>query len=142
MTGDGHFCDEGRGRAERPPRRLAREERTIAAMIAMYCRDHHGEAPTAGAPDALSDGLTAATPTADGLCPDCAELLAYARVRLYKCRYGADKPTCAKCTTHCYKPAMRERVRVVMRYSGPRMIREHPVLAVAHLADGRKTPEA
>jgi len=106
----------------RPPRRLAREERTIAEMIAMYCRDHHGEEV------ARDPG-------------GCAELMAYARLRLEKCRYGADKPTCAKCTTHCYKPALRERVREVMRYSGPRMLKRHPVLAVAHLVDGRrKTP--
>ena len=111
--------------AARPPRRLAREERTIAEMIAMYCRDHH---------------VDEVSRDADGLCPDCAELMAYARLRLDKCRYGADKPTCAKCTTHCYKPAMRERVREVMRYSGPRMLKRHPVLAVAHLVDGRKTP--
>jgi hypothetical protein len=108
-----------------PPRRLAREERTIAAMIAMYCGDHH------------DDG---AARDADGLCSDCAELLAYARLRLEKCRYGADKPTCANCSTHCYRPALRERVREVMRYSGPRMIKRHPVLAVAHLVDGRRTP--
>ena len=35
---------------------------------------------------------------------------------------------------------MRERVREVMRYSGPRMLWRHPVLAAAHLMDGRKTP--
>jgi hypothetical protein len=109
-------------RDPRPPRRLAREEKTIAAMIALYCRDHHAGEP------------------GGGLCPDCAELLDYARLRLEKCRYGADKPTCANCETHCYRPAMRERVREVMRYSGPRMLRRHPVLAVAHLVDGRKTP--
>ena len=95
-------------------------------MIAMYCRDHHGE-------EVGRDP--------DGHCPECAELMAYARLRLDKCRYGADKPTCAKCTTHCYKPALRERVREVMRYSGPRMLKRHPVLAVAHLVDGRKTPD-
>jgi hypothetical protein len=72
--------------------------------------------------------------------PECAELLAYARLRLEKCRYGADKPTCANCDTHCYKPAMRDQVRIVMRYSGPRMLKLHPVLAVAHLVDGHKTP--
>jgi len=114
--------------AHRPPRRLAREEKTIAAMIALYCRDHH-----AGDSAAVASG-------GDGLCPECAELLDYARLRLEKCRYGADKPTCANCETHCYKPAMRERVREVMRYSGPRMLKRHPVLAVAHLVDGRKTP--
>ena len=107
----------------RPPRRLAREERTIAEMIAMYCRDHHRD-------DVARDP--------DGLCPDCAELMLYACLRLEKCRYGADKPTCAACPTHCYKAAMRERVREVMRYSGPRMIKAHPVLAVAHLVDGRR----
>jgi len=112
--------------APRPPRRLAREEKTIAAMVALYCRDHH---------------VGAAAGSDEGLCPECAELLAYASIRLEKCRYGADKPTCANCETHCYRPEMRERVRQVMRYSGPRMLRRHPVLAVAHLVDGRKTPE-
>jgi hypothetical protein len=116
-------------RVARPPRRLAREEKTIAAMIALYCRDHHAGVPSAtGAANAA------------GLCPECAELLDYARLRLERCRYGAEKPTCANCETHCYRPAMRERVRAVMRYSGPRMLARHPVLAVAHLADGRKTP--
>ncbi len=123
-------------RTARPPRRLAREEKTIAAMIALYCRDHHADA---SAPSGEPAG--AATGQADeALCPECAELLAYARLRLEKCRYGADKPTCANCDTHCYKPAMRNQVRVVMRYSGPRMLKLHPVLAVAHLVDGRKTP--
>jgi hypothetical protein len=32
-------------------------------------------------------------------------------------------------------------VREVMRYSGPRMLKRHPVLALAHLVDGRKTPD-
>ena len=109
--------------ASRPPRRLAREERTIALMIALYCADHHG--------DALARD-------ADGHCLDCATLAAYARVRLERCRYGAHKPTCAACETHCYRPVMRERVREVMSYSGPRMIRAHPILAVAHLVDGRR----
>ncbi len=117
-------------------RRLTREEKTIAAMIALYCRDHHIGAGRAGG-DGMSGGTVAA---AGGLCDECAELLAYARRRLEKCRYGAGKPTCARCATHCYKPAMRERVREVMRYSGPRMLKRHPVLAVAHLVDGRKTP--
>lgn len=104
------------------PARLAREDRTIAVMIGMYCRDHHG----------------AAQRDAAGLCPECAALRQYARRRLETCRYGAAKPTCVKCPTHCYRPDMRERVRVVMRYSGPRMLKRHPVLAVRHLLDGRR----
>ena len=93
-------------------------------MVALYCRDHHADRDRS---DADED-----------LCDECAALQEYALRRLGACRYGADKPTCANCPTHCYKPAMRERVREVMRYSGPRMMKRHPVLAVAHLLDGRK----
>jgi hypothetical protein len=100
------------------PARLEREERTIAVMVAMYCHDRHG--------------------VHGELCAECDELLFYARRRLTACRFGDGKPTCAKCPVHCYKPAMRERVREVMRYSGPRMITRHPVLGLAHAVDGRR----
>jgi hypothetical protein len=33
---------------------------------------------------------------------------------------------------------MREQVRSVMRYSGPRMLASHPLLAAAHLIDARR----
>ena len=102
--------------------RLRREERTIAVMIAKYCRDRHGD---------VARG-------ADGLCPECAALRHYARLRLERCRYGADKPTCLNCPTHCYRAELREQVREVMRHSGPRMMTSHPVLAVRHLLDGRR----
>lgn len=105
------------------PNRPSREERTLVEMVAMYCRDHHERLVRE-----------------ERLCTECTGLLEYARSRLAGCRYGSDKPTCANCPTHCYKPAMRERVREVMRYSGPRMLRSHPVLAVAHLMDGRRKP--
>ena len=42
---------------------------------------------------------------------------------------------------HCYKPDMRQKVRQVMRYAGPRMMLRHPILAVRHMLDGkRKAP--
>ena len=102
------------------PRRRRREERTIAAMIRLYCRNRH---------DGASD-----------LCGECAALLDYARQRLVHCRYGVDKPTCARCPVHCYKPVLREQIRAVMRYSGPRMAPRHPVLAAAHLLERRRAP--
>jgi hypothetical protein len=52
--------------------------------------------------------------------------------------FGDDKPTCANCTVHCYNAEMRERVRVVMRHAGPRMMWQHPWLALAHVVDGRR----
>jgi hypothetical protein len=98
--------------------RIEREKRTIRAMIAIYCRTHHA---------------------ADGLCAECEELLGYAVCRLDRCPFGANKTTCARCPIHCYKPAMRERIRTVMRYAGPRMLYKHPVLALWHLLDNRRT---
>lgn len=100
--------------------RIRREKKVVAAMIAMHCRDHHGGAGT--------------------LCADCAALHEYAMARLDRCVYGAEKPACKKCPVHCYKPALREKIREVMRYAGPRMVREHPLMALQHLLDSRKEP--
>ena len=102
-------------------KRMAREWQTIAAMIACYCRDHHATRPT--------------------LCPDCQGLLDYAAIRLERCRFGLEKPVCAKCPVHCYQCARREQVRTVMRYAGPRMLWRHPVLCLRHWLDGfRRAP--
>lgn len=99
-------------------RRLRRECRTIQAMIAIYCRDQHGGG--------------------GGLCPGCSELLEYATVRLERCPFGEEKPTCVNCPVHCYQPERREQVRAVMRHAGPRMLLRHPLLAIFHLIDGRR----
>ena len=65
----------------------------------------------------------------------------YAMIRLEKCPFQWNKLTCAKCLIHCYKSSMRIKIRAVMRYSGPRMIFKHPVLALHHVLDGFKKPE-
>jgi hypothetical protein len=106
-------------------RRLARERRTVSLMIAMYCHAHHAPVERLCTECAWCAGL-------------CAELEAYALARIDKCPFGAAKPTCANCPVHCYNPDMRARVRVVMRYAGPRMLLRHPVLALLHLLDGRR----
>jgi hypothetical protein len=108
---------EGEGMTTNGPR-IRREKQTVAAMIDLYCHDQHG-----------ANGA---------LCPECGALHDYAMQRLDRCPFGEEKSTCADCTIHCYKPAMRERIRVVMRYAGPRMIWRHPLLAVRHVLDGRK----
>ena len=117
---------ESAGSARRAARlatpRLARELKTIAAMLRIYCGDHHAEAARGDAP----------------LCADCADLQDYARKRLAGCPYGPDKPTCVNCQIHCYGPHPREAMRLVMRHAGPRMLWRHPVLALAHLVDGRR----
>lgn len=103
--------------------RMTREFNTLAAMLRIHCQDRHA--------DRAHDE--------QGLCPECAELLAYARKRLAGCTYGPTKPTCANCRIHCYGAKQRESVREVMRYAGPRMLWRHPLLALAHVfVDGRR----
>ena len=69
----------------------------------------------------------------NALCPDCKQLEEYAHKRLECCPFVEDKPACEKCSAHCYKPEQREKIREVMRFSGPRMIFYHPVEAARHL---------
>jgi hypothetical protein len=99
-------------------KRLAREWQTIAAMIRCYCRGRHAAGAT--------------------LCPECQSLLEYAGVRLERCRFGSEKPTCVRCPVHCYQRERREQIRSVMRYSGPRMLWQHPVLSLRHWLDARR----
>lgn len=98
--------------------RLRRELRTMECMVDIYCAGHgHGRMADAS------------------VCTDCAAFLAYAATRLAKCPYGPEKPTCAKCPIHCYKPRPRELAREIMRYAGPRMLLRHPWLSLTHVLD-------
>lgn len=92
--------------------RVAHEKKVVELMIRIYCRKKEKNA---------------------SLCPDCEELLRYAHARLDRCPFGKKKSSCKKCTVHCYKPAMRERMRLVMRFSGPRMMLYAPWEALRHL---------
>ena len=84
-------------------------------MIALYCRKQHK------------------TPKGP-LCPACQELQDYALARIDKCPFMETKTFCSACKVHCYKPAMREQIRAVKRWAGPRMLPVHPVLSVKHVA--------
>lgn len=91
-----------------------REKRMVGDMIALYCRKNHAAAR-------------------GQLCADCRALLDYAHTRSDKCPFIKTKTFCSNCRVHCYKPDMRERIRAVMRFSGPRMLFHHPVAAVRHV---------
>lgn len=95
-----------------------REKRTVALMIRLYCKKKHG--------------------TKKILCPDCDALTQYAKMRSDKCPFMETKTFCSNCRVHCYKPEMREKIREVMRFSGPRMIFYHPVLALRHVIESKK----
>ena len=94
-----------------------REKVIVSRMIALYCRKNHG-------------GKT--------LCPDCAALDAYARQRSDKCPFMETKTFCSNCRVHCYQPEMREKIRAVMRFSGPRMLFHHPIPAIRHMIESHQ----
>lgn len=95
-----------------------REKKTVALMIKLYCRKKHG--------------------TKNELCPECKALSEYAAMRSDKCPFMESKTFCSNCNVHCYKPDMREKIREVMRFSGPRMILYHPIMAVRHVIESKK----
>ena len=88
------------------------QKKTLRLMISLYCNGQKHSEP---------------------ICPSCSVLLEYSEKRLDTCRYGGNKPSCAKCRIHCYMPEMRGKIKQVMRYSGPRMLYYHPVMALRHL---------
>lgn len=97
-------------------KRITRERETVQKMITLYCHAHH---QTLG----------------EQLCDDCQSLSDYAIRRIKSCPFGIRKPTCAQCTIHCYRPDMREKIRQIMRYAGPRMLWNHPRLTFLHMVD-------
>ena len=121
------------------PDRIADEKKVVALMIRMYCRRHcrqQGQNAITDQTARTSDTNQAHNSNRTGictLCPECAALQDYALRRLDSCRFGNGKPSCRKCPVHCYRADMRERIRTVMRWAGPRMIFHHPIAATRHL---------
>ena len=96
-----------------------REKKIVREMIALYCRKNHG--------------------TKRGeLCRECENLCNYACLRSDKCPFMENKTFCSNCKVHCYKPEMREKICEVMRYSGPRMMFSHPVMAISHVVENKR----
>lgn len=95
-----------------------REKEIVSQMIALYCKKKHE--------------------SRRGLCKECEELRDYARTRSDRCPFMETKTFCSNCRVHCYQPAMREKIREVMRFSGPRMMFTHPVIATKHVIEMKK----
>lgn len=90
-----------------------KEKKIVTLMIKIYCK---GKKHSSNVP-----------------CSSCSELIKYANERVEKCAKLHTKTFCSKCDTHCYKPDMQEKIKIVMRYSGPRMLFHHPIMAMRHM---------
>lgn len=97
--------------------RLSVEEEvsTIQTMIAIYCKGHKHER------------------NSGELCEECKALLDYANERIDRCPRKEVKTFCNTCPIHCYKPVYRNKIKEVMKYSGPRLLYHHPLIAIRHM---------
>lgn len=98
--------------------RIEHEKKIVTVMIQIYCKKRHKHKK--------------------GLCPECEDLNAFAQKRLSHCKYGENKSFCSNCPTHCYAPKYKEKIKEVMRFSGPRMLFYHPIMAIKHLLEDLK----
>ena len=94
-----------------------REKKVITGMIRLYCKKNHKNGE---------------------LCDECKEVLEYSLKRIDHCRYMETKTFCANCKTPCYSPQMKEKIKKIMKFSGPRMLIYHPILVVYHIISGIK----
>lgn len=99
-----------------------KEQYVVEEMIRLYCRKNHQENEE----------------HSGEMCQGCQKLSDYAKQRSQNCPFMEAKTFCSNCQVHCYKPEMREQIRQVMRFSGPRMLFYHPILAVWHLICSRR----
>lgn len=90
-----------------------KEKQNVEFMVKLYCKKKHK--------------------CKKQLCADCQALLDYSKLRTSKCPHMQTKTFCAFCKTPCYKPDMKQKMREVMRFSGPRTIFYHPISAIKHL---------
>ena len=99
--------------------RIDREKRTINAMIIIYCHSQH-------------ENKT-------GLCDECNKTLEYAFLKIEHCRHHSKKPVCNKCTIHCFSKEMREKIKIIMRFAGPKMIFKHPYLGLMRFVESMRS---
>lgn len=96
-----------------------KEDKICTLMIQIYCGGAHKNRP--------------ALKSEENLCPECSALADYVHQRVAGCPFMESKTFCSMCKVHCYKPEMREKIRKVMRYAGPRMLKYHPIMALRHV---------
>lgn len=93
------------------------EQEVVQELIQLYCKRLH----------------KVRTKNQLGLCPHCQEVLTYAHSRVAACPFMETKSFCSNCKVHCYEPRMREEIRKVMRYAGPRMLFKRPIMVLHHM---------
>ena len=106
-----------------------REKKVVSLMISLYCHKKH-----VGFWKDVRHRMGTST-----LCTQCSELDRYARQQIDRCPFMKEKTFCSACKVHCYGQEMRNKIKTVMRFSGPRMMLYHPLLVIKHMIVGLRT---
>ena len=98
-------------------KKRAHEIQILSEMIDLYAQKHH---------------------------INCDDLKQYAIKRTTCCPFMEQKTFCSACKVHCYQDEYRINIKEIMRYSGPRLFFNHPVLVIRHglLSIGQKVKGA
>lgn len=91
---------------------LEKEKEVFKLMVEIYCKGHKHE---------------------NSICLDCQLIVDYGIRRIDNCPFGEEKTFCSQCKIHCFQDEKRKKVKEIMRYSGPRMIFYHPIMALKHI---------
>lgn len=105
---------------KRSLRKLRRDLKLLALFTEAYCRNHHQ-----GPKNTLtSKELPVTVPelTRYHYCNDCQALLTYAIERRLRCPLDP-KPACRKCPHNCFAQPQRDKIRKVMTFSGPYLVK-------------------
>lgn len=94
-----------------------REKKVITEMVKLYCRKNHKNGE---------------------LCDECNEVLNYSLKRIDNCKFMETKTFCSNCKSPCYSLKMKEKIKQIMKFSGPRMLLYHPILVIYHIISGLK----
>jgi Nitrous oxide-stimulated promoter len=100
--------------------RELKDLQVLVTFTGVYCRCHH--AADKSPLRSESGELEKLHLERVELCSDCREFLAYAIERRMRCPLEP-KPTCKHCHIHCYRAGHREKVREIMKFSGPYLIK-------------------
>ena len=92
--------------------KIEREKKTITMMVELFCRKKLRK---------------------EEMPQEYAEFQQYAYARLDHCRFGEKKTSCKRCPIHCYSKTRRQQAKLIMRWSGPRMLLYSPMAAIRHM---------
>ncbi len=109
----------------------SKDVKVLGNFISIFCRENHGTDERA---DLLLKDARVRSILGDEdpvLCSDCQKLLTHGIAKLLQCPYDP-KPMCKKCSTHCYAPDYREKMREVMKFSGLYLVKHGRVDLMVH----------